>query len=78
MVALMVIIGGSAMIFAPVVGTAVVLFLQYYASIFTPAHWPLILGSVFVITVMFLRGGISIHLARLWNRLTYGYGSAKD
>ncbi len=75
---LMVIVGSSSTIFGPVLGAAVVIFLEYYASVFTPERWPLILGGVFVITVMFLRGGISVHLIRLWNRVTYGYGSAKD
>ena len=66
---LMVIIGGSSVVFGPVLGAAVVLFLQYYASVYTPERWPLILGGVFVISVMFLRGGISIHLLKLWNRI---------
>lgn len=64
---LMVMVGGSRNTFGPVIGAVVVLFMQYYASIFTPERWPLILGGVFVFSVMFLRGGISIYLLRLWN-----------
>ena len=67
-VALMVIIGSSSMIFGPVTGAAVILFLQYYASVFTPANWPLVLGAVFVIAIIFLRRGISVYLVNLWKR----------
>lgn len=74
--ALMVIIGGSSTIFGPVLGAAVILFLQYYASVYVPARWPLILGGVFVMTVIFLRGGISVYLLKLWNRIRCRYGSA--
>lgn len=66
---LMIIIGGDRVFFGPLIGAAIVLFLQYYASLLVPDRWPLILGSVFVLSVMFLRGGVSIHLLRLWNRI---------
>jgi branched-chain amino acid transport system permease protein len=80
MVMLMVIIGGSTTVFGPVIGAAVVLFLQYYASILTPERWPLVLGGAFVVSVMFLRGGVSIYLLRLWNiiKRRYGYGNTAD
>jgi len=78
LVMLMVIIGSTRVFFGPVIGAAVILFLQYYVSLFTPERWPLILGGVFVISVMFLHGGISIHLLKLWDRIRYSYGSAKD
>ena len=68
--------GSDRVVFGPVVGAAVVLFLQYTASIHAPARWPFILGGVFVLSVMFLRQGISVHLLRLWDRVVYGYGSA--
>jgi branched-chain amino acid transport system permease protein len=66
LVMLMVAIGGMRPFLGPVIGAVVILFLQYYASIFIPSRWPLVLGGAFVITVMFLRGGIGIYLARLW------------
>jgi branched-chain amino acid transport system permease protein len=65
---LMVVIGSTQAFSGPIIGAIVILFLQYYASIFTPMRWPLILGGVFVISVMFLRGGIGIYLIALWNR----------
>lgn len=78
LVLLMVIVGGPRVIFGPVIGAAVVVLLEYFASIYTPARWPLILGAVFVIAVMFLRGGISLYLVRLWRRVSYQYGSTKS
>ena len=77
-VALMVILGGASTIFGPILGAAVVLFLQYYASIFVPERWPLILGAVFVLSVTFLRQGIGVYSLRLLNRIGYRYGSAED
>ena len=74
---LMVILGGSRIFFGPIVGAAVILFLQYFAGILTPERWPLILGGVFVLTVMFLPGGIGTHLVPLWNKVRYSYGSTK-
>lgn len=77
-VLLMVIVGGTRVVFGPVIGAMVVVLLEYFASIYTPARWPLILGAVFVIAVMFLRGGIGLYLVRLWRRVSYQYGSVKS
>jgi branched-chain amino acid transport system permease protein len=76
LVMLMVIIGSDRIVFGPVVGATVVLFLQYSASIYAPARWPFILGGVFVLSVMFLRQGISVHLVRFWSKVIYSYGNA--
>lgn len=76
-VLLMVILGGSRTFLGPVIGAAVIVFLQYFASILTPERWPLILGGVFVLTVMFLPGGIGTYLVRLWNKVRYSYGSTE-
>lgn len=77
-VLLMVILGGTRVIFGPAIGAIVVVLLEYFASIYVPARWPLILGAVFVIAVMYLRGGISLYLVRFWRRVSYRYGSAKS
>lgn len=74
----MVIIGGSGTLLGPVIGSLVVIFVEYFASLFTPERWPLILGAIFVIAIMYARGGISIHLSRLWKRISYRYGSIKS
>lgn len=77
LVMLMVVIGGDRVFFGPTVGATIILFLQYYASVITPARWPLILGAVFVIAVVLLRGGVSIYLLKLWNRVKYHHGSTQ-
>ncbi|MBI2315676.1 MAG: branched-chain amino acid ABC transporter permease, partial [Betaproteobacteria bacterium] len=69
---LMVIIGGDRMFWGPALGAAVVVLIEHYASLYVPARWPLILGGVFVAAVMFLRGGIGMHLANIWQRSAGG------
>ncbi len=78
LVLLMVIIGGSRVFWGPVTGAILITFIVHYSSIYTPERWPLILGSLFVLAVMFLRGGISKYLLKLWKRLEYRYGSIKS
>lgn len=75
---LMVIIGSSDVVFGPAIGAAVVLLLQRISSLYFPERWPLLLGGVFVISVVFLRGGITIYLVNLWKGVRHRYGSAKD
>ncbi len=76
LVMLMVIIGSDRVFWGPVVGAIVITFIEHYASLYTPERWPLVLGAFFIISVSFLRGGISIYLIRLWHRIRYRYGSA--
>jgi branched-chain amino acid transport system permease protein len=63
-VMLMVLIGSPSLFFGPLIGVAVVILLQYVVSLYAPDRWPLILGAVFVTSVMLLRGGIGVHLLR--------------
>jgi len=60
------IIGGLGIIWGPVIGSLVIVFVEYFSSIYVPERWPLILGGVFIIAVMFLRGGIAPQLLKLW------------
>lgn len=53
---LMVLIGGEGTLIGPVLGTAAYLLIQNYLSSFTD-RWQLILGILFVISVMFVRRG---------------------
>jgi len=78
MALLMVIIGSTQVFWGPVVGAVVVILFEYTASIFVPERWPLILGAIFVIAVMFLRDGIGISLIRFWGRLGGQHGSVKS
>jgi branched-chain amino acid transport system permease protein len=66
---LMVILGGCSVIFGPILGTLIVVSLDQISSIYFPERWPLILGGVFVVTVMILPGGFSVYLMKLWRRI---------
>lgn len=64
-VLIMIVIGGSKTLSGPIVGAGVILLVEYISSIHFPERWPLILGTVFVGTVMFARGGIMVQLAKI-------------
>ena len=59
---LIVIMGGVGTLYGPLIGSAVVIPLEFYAGVFTPERWPLILGGAFVLCIMFFRKGIGVHL----------------
>jgi branched-chain amino acid transport system permease protein len=67
---LMVIMGGAATLWGPCLGAAVIVLVQSFASIYSPDRWPLILGAIFVVCVMFIKGGFARHLARFWGKAT--------
>jgi branched-chain amino acid transport system permease protein len=71
----MVIIGGSGTWVGPVIGAMVIIFVEYFSSLFTPERWPLILGGAFVVAIMYARGGIVIYLSRFWKQIGYRHGS---
>jgi branched-chain amino acid transport system permease protein len=66
---LMVILGGAGTLWGPVIGAGVIVFVEYFASLLVPERWPLILGIVFILAVMYLRGGISLHLVRSYGKM---------
>jgi branched-chain amino acid transport system permease protein len=72
----MTIIGGIGTLSGPVIGAALLIFVEHFASILTPDRWPLILGGMFVLAIMFAREGIGVYLWKLWNRVGNRYGSA--
>jgi branched-chain amino acid transport system permease protein len=63
---IMVLLGGEGTLIGPVVGTVAYMLIQNSLSSFTP-HWQLILGILFVVFVMFVRGGI----VGVWNRVRF-------
>jgi branched-chain amino acid transport system permease protein len=69
LVMLMTIAGGAGTIYGPVIGAALIIIIQYYAAIVTPERWPLILGLVFVLTIMYSRAGVGVYLYKLWKRM---------
>ena len=74
---LIVIIGGQGTLIGSVVGAAIIILMDYFASLYAPERWPLVLGAVFVASVMFARGGVWAHLLRIWNRASSRYGNAE-
>jgi branched-chain amino acid transport system permease protein len=63
------IIGGVGTLMGPIVGAALIVFVELYASIMTPERWPLILGVLFVIAIMFAREGVAVYIQRVWRRV---------
>jgi branched-chain amino acid transport system permease protein len=76
LVLLMVIMGGAGTLYGPVIGVAVIILLEFYASTWVPDRWPLILGGVFVVFVMYARAGFAFYLSSLWKKVLR-YGSLK-
>jgi branched-chain amino acid transport system permease protein len=68
LVMLMIIIGSGSVFWGPLLGAAIILFLQYYVSLLIPERWPMVLGAAFVLSVLFVPGGLGSHLAHLWRR----------
>ena len=73
----MAIIGGQGSLFGPVVGAAVIIFFQEFISMVMPIRWPLVLGTLFVVSIMLARQGIWVYLTMLVDRMIKRYGSAK-
>ncbi len=66
---LMVIIGGAGTLYGAVIGAALLILVEYFAGTYIPKRWPLVLGGVFVVAVLYARLGIAVHLSRLWKRV---------
>lgn len=64
---LMVIMGGGSTLWGPAIGAFIITIFETYAGIWMPDRWPLLLGLLYVVCVLFLRGGISPYLIRLYN-----------
>jgi len=77
MFVLMVIMGSSSVIFGPAIGALLVVILEYFISIYTPERWPLVLGCIFVIVILFFREGASVAGAKLWRKVGILYGGVK-
>jgi branched-chain amino acid transport system permease protein len=67
---LMVIIGSCTTIFGPVLGAGIVVLLEVMSSLFAPERWPLILGGVFVLAVVFVPNGLGVYILKLLKRVT--------
>lgn len=67
LVLLMVLIGGAGTLYGSLVGAVLLTFAEYYVSTAAPERWPLILGGLFVVTIMFARQGVVVKAAQLWS-----------
>ncbi|MCL5735769.1 MAG: ABC transporter permease [Actinobacteria bacterium] len=65
---LMVILGGPGTLFGPFIGAIVVVLGENISLTYVPDRWPLILGGIFILCVMLLRGGFAPYLSRLYQR----------
>jgi branched-chain amino acid transport system permease protein len=77
-VLLMVILGSTRVFWGPILGAVVVVLLEYFVGSVIPARWPMILGVIFVVSVIFLRGGIAIYLEKLWKKLGHQNQTLSD
>lgn len=74
----MAIMGGLGTLLGPVVGAGVFIFVENFSSIYFPARWPLVLGGLFVLTIMFAREGLGVYLWRLWARASHRHERIKS
>jgi branched-chain amino acid transport system permease protein len=65
---LVVILGGAGTKLGPIVGAAIVVWLEYFISLLTPQRWPLVLGVLFITVIMYFRGGVVAHVSRLMHK----------
>ncbi len=65
----MVIIGGPGTLWGPAVGAAAIVFVEYYSSVMIPQRWPLVLGGLFVLSIMFAPKGLAVYAAEVWRRV---------
>ena len=69
MATLMVTLGSPGILPGPIIGAVVVILIEFFASVYSPERWPLILGGMFVICITLFRGGFGIYLAGPWEKL---------
>ena len=74
----MAIMGGLGTFLGPVIGALVFIFVENFASIFFPQRWPLMLGGLFVVIIMFAREGIGVYLWRILKKVERRFGSIKS
>jgi len=68
MVVLMVLLGSPGTLYGPVIGSFLILLLEFFASIYSPERWPLILGAIFIVCITLFRGGVGIYMAKAWEK----------
>jgi ABC-type branched-subunit amino acid transport system permease subunit len=69
---LLVIMGSTTVFFGPLVASVVFVGVEYIASLYLPARWPLIFGAMFVFTIMVIPQGLGVWVLGLWRRVIRG------
>jgi branched-chain amino acid transport system permease protein len=69
---LIVILGSTTVFFGPIVASVVYVGIEYIASLYLPARWPLIFGALFVVTIMLIPQGLGVGILKVWRRLIRG------
>jgi len=75
---MMVILGGAGSIFGPAIGGLLMVVAELLVSLVAPVRWPLIIGIIFVATIMFSRGGLAPYLRKCWGKFLDRYGSVES
>jgi branched-chain amino acid transport system permease protein len=68
---LMVILGGPATLYGPCLGAAAFVIVEHYSRTHFPDWWGMILGGMFILCVLFLKGGFARYLSALWSRIGF-------
>ncbi len=69
---LIVILGSASVYIGPIVGSVVVIGLEYIASLYLADRWPLIMGAIIVFVIMALPQGLGVMVLNVWRRLIRG------
>ena len=69
---LIVILGSTTVFFGPIVASIVFVGIEYIASLYLPARWPLIFGAMFVVTIIVIPEGLGVWILKGWRRLIRG------
>lgn len=69
---LLVILGSTTVFFGPLIASVLFVGIEFIASLYLPARWPLILGALFVVTIMLIPQGIGVEVLKLWKKVDRG------
>jgi branched-chain amino acid transport system permease protein len=69
---LIVILGSASVYFGPVIGSVVVIGVEYLASMYMQERWPLIMAVLIVVVIMVIPQGVGVMLLNLWRRVFRG------
>ena len=68
MAILIVVLGSAGTLYGPVIGAIIIILLEFFASIYSPERWPLVLGAVFIICITLFKGGVGRYLESVYNK----------